>query len=130
MIKSPYDKYRQSSVQTSSPSQLVVMLYDGAIRFARTGIEGLKQNDYEATSLNLGKAQTIISELMSTLDNSVEISKGLYSMYEYTNYLLVQANIQKQPDKAEEAIGYLTDLRETWIQASKIAVSQSESAHG
>lgn len=76
------------------------------------------------------KAQTIISELMSTLDNSVEISKGLYSMYEYTNYLLVQANIQKQPDKAEEAIGYLTDLRETWIQASKIAVSQSESAHG
>lgn len=130
MIKSPYDKYRQSSVQTSSPSQLVVMLYDGAIRFARTGIEGLKQSDYEKTSLNLGKAQTIISELMSTLDNTIEISKGLYSMYEYTNHLLVQANIQKQPDKAEEAIGYLTDLRDTWIQASKIAVSQSESAHG
>lgn len=129
-MKSPYDKYRQSSVQTSSPTQLVVMLYDGAIRFTRMGIEGLKQNDYEKTSLNLGKAQTIISELMSTLDDKVDISKSLFALYEYMNYLLVQANIQKHPDKAEEAIGYMTDLRETWLQASKLAVGQSETAHG
>ncbi|MCG7379575.1 flagellar export chaperone FliS [Paenibacillus sp. ACRSA] len=136
MITSPYDKYRQSSVQTSNPAQLVIMLYDGAIRFVKTAIDGLTHKDNEKTSLNLGKAQTIISELMSTLDRSYDVSKNLYSLYEYTNYLLVEANIRKDVAKAEEAVGYLTDLRETWLQASKIAAGQevspvsTESAHG
>ncbi|WP_342553036.1 flagellar export chaperone FliS [Paenibacillus sp. FSL R7-0652] len=136
MITSPYDKYRQSSVQTSNPAQLVIMLYDGAIRFVKTAIEGLAQNDNEKTSLNLGKAQTIISELMSTLDRSYDISKNLNSLYEYTNYLLVEANIRKDASKAQEAVGYLTELRETWLEASKIAAGQqtssvsAESAHG
>lgn len=136
LITSPYDKYRQSSVQTSNPAQLVIMLYDGAIRFVKTAIDGLAQKDNEKTSLNLGKAQTIISELMSTLDRSYDIAKNLHSLYEYTNYLLVEANIRKDVAKAEEAVGYLTDLRETWLQASKIAAGQeappvtTESAHG
>lgn len=132
MITSPYDKYRQSSVQTSTPAQLVIMLYDGAIRFVRAAIDGLSKQDYEKTSLNFGKAQTVVSELMSTLDHSYEVSKNLFSLYEYTNFLLVEANIRKSPEKAEEAIGYLTELRETWLQASKIAAGQeqAESAHG
>jgi flagellar secretion chaperone FliS len=136
LITSPYDKYRQSSVQTSNPAQLVIMLYDGAIRFVKTAMDGLAQKDNEKANLNLGKAQTIVSELMSTLDRSYDISKSLYSLYEYTNYLLVEANIRKDVTKAEEAVGYLTDLRETWLQASKIAAGQeaspvsTESAHG
>lgn len=130
MIKSPYEKYRQSSVQTSTPAQLVIMLYDGAIRFAKVGLEGLNKQDIEKANLNLGKAQTIISELMSTLDQSYDVSKNLFALYEYTNYLLIEANIRKSPEKAEEAIGYLTDLRDTWMQASKLASTQTESAHG
>ncbi|WP_145334522.1 flagellar export chaperone FliS [Paenibacillus xylanexedens] len=130
MIKSPYEKYRQSSVQTSTPAQLVIMLYDGAIRFAKIGLEGLNSQDIEKANLHLGKAQTIISELMSTLDQSFDVSKNLFALYEYTNYLLIEANIRKNPEKAEEAIGYLTELRETWVQASKLASAQTESAHG
>lgn len=130
MIQSPYEKYRQSSVQTSTPAQLVIMLYDGAIRFVRAGLDGLNKRDYEKTNLNLGKAQTIISELMSTLDHSYGVSKNLFALYEYTNHLLIEANIHKNPAKAEEAIGYLTDLRETWLQASKLAATQTEIANG
>lgn len=126
MINSPYDKYRQSSVQTSTPAQLVLMLYDGAIRFIRAGLDGLKRDDLEKTNINLGKAQTIVSELMSTLDNNYEVSKNLYSLYEYTNFLLVEANIRKDTTKAEEAVGYLMELRETWLQASKIAAGQGQ----
>lgn len=124
LITSPYDKYRQSSVQTSNPAQLVIMLYDGAIRFAKTAIAAMQQQDIEKVNLNLGKAQTIVSELMSTLNQDYDISKNLYSLYEYTNYLLVEANIHRDETKAEEAVGYLSELRETWIQASKIAISQ------
>lgn len=74
---------------------------------------------------------------MSTLDRSYEVSEGLYSLYEYTSFLLVEANIRKDAVKAEEAVGYLTELRETWLQASKIATGQggqsplpTESSHG
>ncbi|PWW37453.1 MULTISPECIES: flagellar export chaperone FliS [Paenibacillus] len=127
MINSPYEKYRQSSVQTSNPAQLVIMLYDGAIRFVKAATDGLVQKDNEKANLSFGKAQTIISELMSTLDRSYEISKNLYSLYEYTNYLLVEANVHKDILKAEEAKGYLIELRETWIQASRIAAGQEAS---
>ncbi|MGO4530762.1 flagellar export chaperone FliS [Paenibacillus sp. 2TAF8] len=130
LITSPYDKYRQSSVQTSNPGQLVIMLYDGAIRFIKTAIVSMQQQDIEKTNLNLGKAQTIISELMSTLDQSYDVSKNLFSLYEYTNYLLVEANIQRDESKAEEAVGYLSELRETWVQASKMVAGQGEQSAG
>lgn len=126
LLNSPYDKYRQSSIQTSTPAQLVIMLYDGAIRFIRAGLDGIKKNDYEKTNTNLGKAQTIVSELMSTLDHSYEVSGGLYSLYEYTSFLLIEANIRKDAEKAEEAVGYLTELRETWLQASKLVGGQGQ----
>lgn len=90
MINSPYEKYRQSSVNTSTPAQLLIMLFDGAIRFVRAGIEGIDSVNHQKANLNLGKAQLIISELMSTLNPSYEISNSLLSLYEYINYLLIK----------------------------------------
>lgn len=124
LITSPYEKYRQSSVQTSTPGQLLLKLYDGAIRFIKAGMEGLKQNDIQLANLNLGKAQTIVSELISTLDSSYEVSTGLSALYEYVIHLLVEANIKKSIESAEEALGYLTELRETWAEAVKLVPSQ------
>ncbi|WP_160032752.1 flagellar export chaperone FliS [Paenibacillus sp. An7] len=125
MLANPYEKYRQSSVQTSNPAQLVIMLYDGAIRFIRASVEGLEDTDFEKANLNLGKAQTIISELMVTLDRKYEVSNGLYSLYEYMNYLLIQANIKKSQEPAQEAMNMLIDLRDTWLSASKLAVTKA-----
>ena len=79
----------------TNPSQLLIMLFDGAIRFVRAGMVGIEERDYEKTNLNLGKAQNIMSELMVTLDFSYEVSNGLLKIYEYINYLLIQANIKK-----------------------------------
>lgn len=131
MSKSPYEKYRQSSVQTSSPGQLLIMLFDGAIRFVRSGIEGIESSDLTKASLNLGKAQTIISELSSTLDRSYDISKNLSALYEYINHLLIQANVSKNKGPAVEALGYLKDLKETWVEANKLTAGVStEVVHG
>lgn len=123
MIASPYEKYRQSSVQTSNPAQLVIMLYDGAIRFIKASIKGLEEQNFEQVNLYLGKAQTIISELMSTLDHNYEVSKGIYSLYEYMNYLLIQANIKKSEEPAQEVMNMIIDLRDTWLRASKLAAT-------
>lgn len=130
MITSPYEKYRQSSVQTSTPGQLLLMLFDGAIRFVRTGMDGLQNQDISKANLNLGKAQTIISELIVTLDPSYEVSEGLASLYEYTNYLLIQANVKKDVQPAEEALGYLVELKETFAQAVKLTAGSPELSNG
>ncbi|GGF96461.1 flagellar export chaperone FliS [Paenibacillus aceti] len=123
MITSPYDKYKKTSVQTSTPSQLLLMLYDGAIRFVRGGIEGIKEQDHNKTNTQLNKAQAIISELTATLDRSYEVSEGLAALYEYMNHLLIEANIKKQEGPAEEALGYLLELRESWAQAAKMVAA-------
>lgn len=123
MITSPYDKYKKTSVQTSTPSQLLLMLYDGAIRFVRGGIEGIKEQDHNKTNTQLNKAQAIISELTVTLDRSYEVSEGLAALYEYMNHLLIEANIKKQEGPAEEALGYLLELRESWAQAAKMVAA-------
>ncbi|MGM1050434.1 flagellar export chaperone FliS [Paenibacillus sp. N3/727] len=131
MIASPYDKYRQSSVQTSTPAQLLLMTYDGAIRFVRGGLDGLREQDYQKANTFLNKTQTIVSELIVTLDYSFEVSKGLASLYEYINHLLIQANIKKEVAPAEEALGYLVELRETWAQAAKMALAEgADTANG
>ncbi|MDP9699850.1 flagellar protein FliS [Paenibacillus intestini] len=119
MITSPYDKYKQNSVQTSTPGQLVIMLYDGALRFVKAGLDGIETKDYYKANMNLGKAQTIISELMSTLNQAYPVAKDLFALYEYMNHLLIQANIKKDKSLGEEAIGYLLELRETWVLVNK-----------
>ncbi|MFD1776628.1 flagellar export chaperone FliS [Paenibacillus rhizophilus] len=124
MITSPYDKYRQSAVQTSSPSQLLLMLFDGAIRFGKSAMEGMDAADYEKVNTNLGKVQSIVNELIITLDRSYEVSNGLYALYEYTNHLLIQANIKKAKEPVEEALGYLSELRQAFAQAAKMTAGQ------
>lgn len=132
MITSPYEKYRQSSVQTSTPGQLLLMLYDGAIRFVRAGIDGLQKQDLQKANLNLGKGQSVVGELLSTLDRSYEVSGGLASLYDYINHLLIEANVRKTAQPAEQALSYLTELRETFAQAIKMTADNSsqEIVHG
>ncbi|WP_017815468.1 flagellar export chaperone FliS [Paenibacillus shenyangensis] len=130
MISSPYEKYRQNAVQTS-PGQLLIMLYDGAIRFTLAAIDGINQKDYAKSNTNFGKAQAIVSEFRASLDRSYDVAENLDRLYEYMGYLLIQANIKKDVASAEEALGYLKDLRETWVEANKLApAAVSEAKHG
>lgn len=129
MITSPYDKYRQSSVQTSSPGQLLLMLFDGAIRFSKAGVEGIAAADFNKVSTNFGKAQSIVNELIATLDKGYDVSQNLAALYEYINHLLIESNVKKAKEPAEEAIGYLLELRQTFAQAAKMTAGQ-ELQHG
>ncbi len=130
MISNPYQKYQQSSVQTASPAQLILMLYDGAIRFVKLGIEGIESRNIEKANHNLLKAQTIIHELIAALDNNYPISSNLLVIYEYILYRLIEANTKKKKEPAEEVSAYLIDLKETWYQASKQASQPDQANHG
>ena len=67
-LPNPYAQYRQNSVETASPTRLVVMLYDGAIRFLSQALAAMQAGQHAQQSVLIGKAQAIIAHLHDTLD--------------------------------------------------------------
>ena len=126
MIKSPYQKYQQTQAQTASKPKLLIMLYDGAVRFVRAGIEGIREKDYTKANNNLCKAQAIIHELVSALDFNYPISKDLLAIYEYLLHQLIKSNVEKIISPAEEVLEHLTELREAWMEAGKSQLALGE----
>lgn len=95
------------------------MLYDGAIRFVKAGIDGITTKNVEMANNNLCKAQAIVHELVSSLNFDYPISNELVRVYEYMLSRLIEANVKKSVEPAEEVLEYLNDLREAWLEASK-----------
>jgi len=124
MVMSPYEKYKKMGVETASGGKLILMLYDGAIKFLNQSLEGLKDKKYDVVNNNIIKGQNILTELMLSLNMSVgEIAENLYSLYDYMNRRLIEANIKKNGEIIKEVLGMLTDLRATWEEAIKRAGS-------
>lgn len=117
MITQGYAAYKEAKVKTASAGDLVIMLFDAAINHVTLGIEAINATHAEEAHRRLVKAQEILSELMGSLNMEIELSRNLYSLYEYCARRLVEANIAKETGPAEEALGLLTELRETWQQA-------------
>lgn len=124
------NKYLETTIQTASPAQLLIMLYDGAIRFCRQGIEGIKSHQYADANTNLLKAQNIVSEFIITLDRTSPMSEQLLNLYEYFNSRLVEANLKKSVEPVQEVLDYLIELKETWIQAAKQSNQQAGQSNG
>jgi flagellar protein FliS len=113
------NKYLQTSIQTATPAQLLIMLYDGAIRFCKGGIEAINNKNAEEANRCICRAEDIIMEFVVTLDKSSSVAEGLVKMYDYMYFKLIEANTHKTVEPLEEVIGYLVELKETWIQAAK-----------
>lgn len=126
MINSPYQKYQQTQLQTAPPAQLLLMLYDGAIRFVRMGTSGIDEKNYEKANKFLCKAQAVINELIAALNYDYPVAKTLYQVYEYMIHQLIQSNLKKDKRPANEVLDYLLELREAWEVASKSSNLPSE----
>jgi flagellar protein FliS len=125
----PYlNQYKKAQVQTASPEQILIMLYDGAIRFCNQAKIHMENKNIEQSHVNIVKAQRIITEFMSSLDMDMggEMAKNLFNLYEYLHYRLVQANIKKDAEAIEEVLGHLRSLKGTWEDAIKIAAREKE----
>lgn len=117
LAKSSIDQYRKSTVSSASPLQLVIMLYDGALRFMEAGKHAMLKRDVYVQNDNLTKAQRIVSELMSTLDlaKGGEVAANLFSIYTYVYDQLVEANIADTPGLVDECVTIMSELRESWV---------------
>ncbi|HHT73222.1 MAG TPA: flagellar export chaperone FliS [Firmicutes bacterium] len=117
MSVNAYQVYRQTQVNTASQGELILMLFDGAIRFANQAQELIAEGDLEGANGKLIRAQDIMTELMVSLDmDQGEIAQNLYQLYDYIHDCLLRANIRKDVGLIEQAVRLLAELRDTWRQ--------------
>ncbi|MEK9773198.1 MAG: flagellar export chaperone FliS [Opitutae bacterium] len=114
--------YKAQSVQTASPGKLVLMLFDGYLRFTAAAKKSWEEDDIvkknEGINNNLIRAQNIVTELQSSLDMSVpgDLPGTLYRLYDYVLTNLQQANLSKEITKVDEADKVISELREAWAE--------------
>lgn len=120
-----YQQYQNNSVNTATPQELTLMLYNGLIKFLKLAQQGMEEKSIEKANNNIIRAQDIITEFMSTLDMQYDVSSGLMAIYDYMNRRLIEANVRKDKSIVEEVIGYAEELRDTWAQAMKLAKQQT-----
>jgi len=124
MVTNPYQKYQQQSIMTASQEELLIMLYNGCIRFIKQGIQAIEDKDVPRAHTNIVKAQDIIVEFISTLDMRYDVAKSLMSLYDYIYRRLVEANISKDAAILNEVLDLVTELRDTWVEAAKLVRQQ------
>lgn len=133
---SAISSYRETRVKTASPGQLVIMLYDAAVKSLDWALElmggpGGEKKDpgsIERISKSILKAQEIITELIVSLDfdQGGEIARNLFSLYTWFNKELLEANIAQDVRRVNTVRNLLGELRSAWIEVA--AKSGSEPA--
>ncbi|MFJ7848226.1 flagellar export chaperone FliS [Peribacillus sp. NPDC097224] len=119
-INNPYQSYQQNSVNTASPGELTLMLYNGCLKFILLGKKAIEAGKIEEKNTNILKAQNIVHELMVTLNMDVAVSKDLMSLYDYMNRRLIEANLKNDIAALEEVEGLVTEFRNTWKEAIQL----------
>jgi len=116
----PYNQYKQTQITTANQGKLIVMLYDGAIKFLTIALDNMSPKSYDVVNNNIIKAQDIITELLLSLnmDEGGEISQNLFNLYMYFKRQLLEANIRKDAEIIKQIIKLLKELREAWDQIS------------
>ena len=126
MPLNPYQQYRATKVETAGSVDLVVMLYQGAVRFVRLGVDALDRSDLNAAHTNFVRAQDIVVELLGSLNREEggEIASQLSGVYDYCFRRLILANVKKDVTPAREVLRIMRDLGMAWQQ---IALQQRQS---
>jgi flagellar protein FliS len=108
--------YQETSIETQSSGRLIVMLYDGAIKFLKQAIADIEVNDFAAKGRNIARAQNIILELNTVLDmeKGGEMAQNLRSLYNFMYRQLTAANVKKDQQIIREIITLLEELNQSW----------------
>lgn len=111
------NEYLRNAVLTASPEQLHLMLYDGAIRFTRQGIEGIETRDWEKAFTGFSRAQKIVLEMLNSLNYEIDrdLCSRMAGLYNFIYRQLVQACSDRSVAAGNEALKLLDYQRETWV---------------
>jgi len=120
------NQYQNNHILTASPEQLLLMLYDGAIRFTRQAIQGMEQGDMAVAHHGIKKSLAIITEFTNSLNHEIggEIAENLDALYSFMIRELTLGNLHKDTEKLRVVERLLVDLRATWGEAVELNKKQ------
>lgn len=121
-----YNAYKNNSVNYASKEQLLLMLLDGAVKYAKIGRQAIIDNDIQKKHDNIVRTQDIFYELMISLDKNAggEWVENLYAVYEFINHRLTEANMKKDVKIMDEVIPLIEEIRDLWNEAYKLSVKK------
>lgn len=114
------DQYLESKIIAAKPEELTYMLYEGMVKFIKKALLFLESGNHEQVNYNTQRAQAIVDELRSTLNMDVPLSASLDTLYEYLNYKLLLANVDKSESQFNEALEIAENFKDTWKEAFNI----------
>ncbi len=112
------DHYLEAQVLTAPPEQLHMMVVDGALRFARAGVQALSEADYEMSHESFSRSREFVNELISGLsaEGDPELVRNLQALFGFVHRALIAADGQRDAQKANDAIKILEQHRATWVE--------------
>ena len=120
-MKDKIGAYKRTSINTASKEQILLMLYQAAIKNCKKAMTAIEENNIPKKGEYIGKMQDIVIELMNSLDHNVggTISKELESLYEFIIHQSTQANINFDKEPLKGVLNILNTLYDGWDKAIK-----------
>lgn len=108
--------YAENTIATQTPGRLVIMLYEGAIRFLKQAVSELEAGKFAEKGRLISKAQAVIQELNVSLDMEAggDAAQNLRKLYNFSARHLSEADLQKDPQRLRDVIGILEELLQGW----------------
>ncbi len=131
MKNNAYQKYKQTSIQSASKEKILLMLYEGAIKFIKLAKEAGQEKKVKERGELIGRAYDIVMELASTLDLKVggSMAANLEQLYIYIMEELTRGNITGDPKHLDNSLKVLNILYDGWVQAiESLKKKESQSA--
>jgi flagellar protein FliS len=112
--------YKQQSILTATPGQLVVMLYDGCLRFHHQASYPQREGNVTESGARLTRAEAIIEELLATLDleKGGVVASRLQGIYVFCSRHLIEARLARDPQMIDKVAELLSELRDAWAQVA------------
>ncbi len=113
-----FKEYQRNEVATSNQGKLIIMMYDGAIKFVNMAIQAMEKNDIPGRGKYIQKTHDIINELSLALDleKGGDISRKLEDLYQFILRQLTSANVKSDSKALESILKILNPLRDAWEQ--------------
>lgn len=130
MNKNAYQKYKTTSVQSASREKILLMLYEGAVKFTKLAIKAAEEKKIADRGINIGRAFDIVMELNNTLDHKVggEVAVQLEQLYMFMMDQYTKANITGNTEPLKSNLKLLQTLYDGWVQAVEKLKKETDNA--
>ncbi len=122
------NQYQNTHIQTASPEKILIMLYDGAIRFCREAMQAMDTGNTEVQNEKITRVMAIVGEFAVSLDHDIggDIARDLDALYMFMIRELTRANVEKDNKALETVHELLSGLRDTWVEAADIYAKEKQ----